>query len=146
MEFYLKLDRSRVSDEKTYDVFIRFSVGKLKNILYDNLDYNKCANYDKLLRNQCSIIGVNENFFSKDFTYRLLNLAISSIEHTKTHLGEHFYKINIPLNNEFGSKLVLDKIIRIVEYGQGTLPPYKLFNSGFIKYKDLISKRFNKLF
>lgn len=146
MEFYLKLDKSKISNDKNYSAYIAFSVGKFKNILLDKLDKDKCAIYDRLLKSQSKLIGIREDYINNDFTYNLLSYSIAHIRHVKTSLCEHYYKIDIPLNNPFGKKILIDKILRILEYGQGQIRPYMIFNEGFTAYKLLITERFNRLF
>lgn len=146
MEFYLKLDRSRISDEKNYSAFMMFSAGKFRKILLSKLDYKKCLAYDKLLKSNAKLIGIKPEDVFEGYTYKLLEMAISCVGHRKTSLGEHYYKVDIPLDNPFGKKVLVDKLVRILEYGQGQIRPYMIFNEGFTEYKLQITDRFNKLF
>jgi hypothetical protein len=146
MDFYLQLDKSKISDEKSYSNFIGLSGGTFRKILLNKLNYEKCLVYDELLKSNAKLIGIKPENIFKGFTYNILEMAIDSIRHVKTSLGEHYYTIDIPIKNPFGKKVLVDKIIRILEYGQGKIRPYMIFNEGFTEYKLLIIKRFNKLF
>lgn len=146
MEFSISLDRTKISDAKSFDLFLSNSSATFKRTLLNRLDYNVCKIYDKQLLRICELIGLDKSIINKDFTYNLLHYSIMKIEHTVTSSGVNLYVVNIPQNNPFGPKMLIDKVLRIIEYGQGEIRPYMIFNSSFSDFKIKLLDRYNKLF
>lgn len=145
-KFYLPINQESFKVPASYKFFLNGAICSYKAHLSNLLDINKCDCYDRWLIEFSGIENIENIVSNSHFSYRLLKYLINNVKYDLGEFKGVVFYFDIDSNNPFGKRLDIDKIFRLIEYGNGDhIPPYNLFNRALVTFrKDILYKLQNR--
>lgn len=147
MIYYISfLNSSQAGNKMRFDNFCISSVYQFKRDLIKNLNIKKCDHFDYHLKRLFSNAFTAYSKSRKHLTYDILIYIINNIKYSLDTSGHIRYYTQKHLRNPYFIGVSLDRVLRLIEYGNEVIKPYHLFTKTFNSFRVKIIRRYNTIF